>query len=82
MFVRHEAYDEYDNLLPSDGQNFPGKEKNAKSNSKPNKDMYNDPAIVESSDDDFDSSNENEDEYSQAPKTHKFVIDLVARYTD
>jgi hypothetical protein len=24
VFVKHEAYDQYENLLPSDGTNFPG----------------------------------------------------------
>ena len=82
MFVRHEAYDQFENLLPSDGTNFPGAKKADKNSGKTKRENY-DPAVVESSDDedsDFGGSQEEED--GPAVKTHKFTIDFIIRYPD
>ena len=83
-FIRHEAYDKSDNLLPNDGTNFPGAEKKHVPVRKGKEGFVDDPAFVISSDDeeeDIDYQDDTEENIA-AVKTHKFVIDLVVRYPD
>ena len=80
VFVRHEALDADGNMLPDDGQYFPG-EKDKKSNG--GSPDHADPGLNYSSDTSEENIDYNNDaEEAKKVHTHVFTIDMVARYPD
>jgi hypothetical protein len=79
LFVRHEAYDKQENLLPEDEKCLPGAKKEDKQFKE-----NGDPGQISSSeeeDEQVDYQND-EEENSSKVHTHIFVVDMVARYPD
>jgi hypothetical protein len=83
VFVKHEGFDAQGNLLPNDGRHLPGFQKKKDASKKVDV-RDDDPAIVYSSDGEDEEVDYQDDKEEEVRKvhTHKFTIDLVARYPD
>lgn len=80
LFVRHEGFDRNGKALPEDGSAHPGKQVSKQSKSSVQDD---DPGKYYSSEGEEDIDYQNDAEEPQAKvHTHRFTIDLVARYPD
>ena len=83
LFVRHEGFDKNGKPLPEDGSSHPGKHSGSKQ-SKSNVNVEDDdPAKYYSSEGEEDIDYQNDaDEPQLKVHTHRFTIDMVARYPD